>query len=201
MKITAVNGSPRMKGNSHAIVSAFCERAKELGAEINIFEMSRLKNVRGCQGCMACKGRTEVCVIKDDVTEIYEQLQASDIVVLASPVYFSDLSSQIKPFIDRLYQFFPANFHDAFDFETLTYNGKRVGRIKEGKTAVLITTQGGNMPEVQQDIHPRYEMFMRWLGFDTVYNIRGLGDPAMGIENNMEEAIQQAQKLANGLVK
>lgn len=201
MKITVVNGSPRMKGNSHAIVSAFCERAKELGAEINIFEMSRLKNVRGCQGCMACKGRTEVCVIKDDVTEIYEQLQASDIVVLASPVYFSDLSSQIKPFIDRLYQFFPANFHDAFDFETLTYNGKRVGRIKEGKTAVLITTQGGNMPEVQQDIHPRYEMFMRWLGFDTVYNIRGLGDPAMGIENNMEEAIQQAQKLANGLVK
>ena len=201
MKITVVNGSPRMKGNSHAIVSAFCERAKELGAEINIFEMSRLKNVRGCQGCMACKGRTEVCVIKDDVTEIYEQLQASDIVVLASPVYFSDLSSQIKPFIDRLYQFFPANFHDAFDFETLTYNGKRVGRIKEGKTAVLITTQGGNMPEVQQDIHPRYEMFMRWLGFDTVYNIRGLGDPAMGIENNMEEAIQQAQKLAKGLVK
>lgn len=201
MKITVVNGSPRMKGNSHAIVSAFCERAKELGAEINIFEMSRLKNVRGCQGCMACKGRTEVCVIKDDVTEIYEQLQASDIVVLASPVYFSDLSSQIKPFIDRLYQFFPANFHDAFDFETLTYNGKRVGRIKEGKTAVLITTQGGNMPEIQQDIHPRYEMFMRWLGFDTVYNIRGLGDPAMGIENNMEEAIQQAQKLANGLVK
>ncbi len=201
MKITVVNGSPRMKGNSHAIVSAFCERAKELGAEINIFEMSRLKNVRGCQGCMACKGRTEVCVIKDDVTEIYEQLQASDIVVLASPVYFSDLSSQIKPFIDRLYQFFPANFHDAFDFETLTYNGKRVGRIKEGKTAVLITTQGGNMPEIQQDIHPRYEMFMRWLGFDTVYNIRGLGDPAMGIENNMEEAIQQAQKLAKGLVK
>lgn len=201
MKIIVVNGSPRMKGNSHAIVSAFCERAKELGAEINIFEMSRLKNVRGCQGCMACKGRTEVCVIKDDVTEIYEQLQASDIVVLASPVYFSDLSSQIKPFIDRLYQFFPANFHDAFDFETLTYNGKRVGRIKEGKTAVLITTQGGNMPEIQQDIHPRYEMFMRWLGFDTVYNIRGLGDPAMGIENNMEEAIQQAQKLANGLVK
>ena len=200
MNITVINGSPRMNGNSHAIVNAFCDTAKEQGAEIKIFEMSRLKNVRGCQGCMACKGKTDTCVIHDDMTEIYDQIQRSDVVVIASSVYFADLSSQIKPFIDRLYQFFPANFHDAYDFETLSYNGKRVGRIKEHKKAVLITTQGGNVPEIQKDIHPRYEMFLRWLGFDEVYNIRGLGDPRMGIENNMEEAIQQARILAGKIL-
>lgn len=201
MKITVINGSPRMKGNSHAIVNAFCDTAKEQGAEIKAFEMSRLKNVRGCQGCMACKSKTDTCVIHDDLTEIYDHIQSSDIVIIASPVYFADLSSQIKPFIDRLYQFFPANFHDAFDFETLCYNGKRVGRIKEHKKAILITTQGGNVPEIQKDIHPRYEMFLRWLGFDEVYNIRGLGDPGMGIENNMEDAIQQAHKLAEKITQ
>ena len=200
MKITIVNGSPRIKGNSHAISQAFYDRAKAVGAQVDVFEMNHLKNVRGCQGCMACKSKTEKCVIRDDLSAVYDRLQESDVFVIASPVYFADLSAQIKLFFDRLYQFFPANFHDGYDDETFSYNGKRVGRIKENKKVVLITTQGGNVPEIQQDIHPRYEMFLKWLGFDEVYSIRGLGDPRMGIENNMREAVEQAHVLAGKII-
>jgi len=201
MQITIINGSPRINGNSHVISQAFYDRAKDIEAKVDVFEMNRLKNVRGCQGCMACKSKTEKCVIQDDLTTVYDRLQASDVVIIASPVYFADLSAQIKPFIDRMYQFFPANFHNGFDNETLSYNGKRVGRIKENKKAVLITTQGGNVPEIQQDIHPRYEMFLKWLGFDEVYSIRGLGDPMMGIENNMHAAVEQAHELAQKIIR
>ncbi len=195
MKITVINGSPRLNGNSHAIVNSFCSKAKELGAQIKTYEMNKLQ-AKPCQACMVCKTKLDHCVIKDDLTEVFEEVKQSDITIISSAAYFRDLTAQVKPFIDRLYQLFGPNYHEGFDMETKSYNGKRVGRISPGKRVIFVTTQGAVAEEVQDDIHPRYEMFFRWVGFDDVHHIRGLGDPTYFPDHHMDKAIKQAESLA-----
>jgi multimeric flavodoxin WrbA len=201
MKVTVINGSARGKGNSHAIVKAFCDNLAQ-GTETTIYELSKMKN-SGCIGCMSCKGKTERCVIKDDLTPVYEEMHESDVLVLASPVYFGDVSGQAKIFIDRLYHLFTPDFHEGFDHEGGSGEGKRkkrYSRLKEGVKLVFITSQGSVMEDMYADIQERYPVFFKYLGFSEVHSIRGLGDPIVFPEaNRMEEALEQACKLGEQL--
>ncbi|WP_320176082.1 flavodoxin family protein [Maridesulfovibrio sp.] len=200
MKVTVVNGSARTKGNSHAIVNALCEGFAE-GVEVKSYELSKMKN-SGCIGCMSCKGKIELCVIKDDLTPVYEEMHESDVLVLASPVYFGDVSGQAKIFIDRLYHLFTPDFHDGFDPEggVIEEKMRNYSRLKRGVKFVFITSQGAVMEGMYADIQGRYPLFFKYLGFDEVYSIRGLGDPlAFPEANRMEEALEQARELGRRL--
>lgn len=201
MKVTIVQGSARRKGNSHDIVNALCEGFAE-GTEISTYEMQAL-NASGCMGCMSCKGRTERCAIEDDLSEVYEKMHDSDVLVLASPVYFGDVSAQAKTFIDRLYHLYTPDFHDGIDENGLVRTDvdlSRFSRLKRGTRMVFITAQGSPFEDRYADISERYCTFFRFLGFDEVHPLRGIGNPSFYPDrNNAQEAFALARALGREL--
>lgn len=103
MKIAAVNGSHKGKtGNTNIMVSNFLKGAEQAGAEtVNIFLAD--KDIGYCTACKACWFKTPgTCVLKDDMHEVLHLLQNADIWLWATPLYFDNISSMLKVFIDRL---------------------------------------------------------------------------------------------------
>ena len=107
-KITVICASPR-KGNTEAVAMKIAEAAKANGNEIETFRLNDLKNVRGCQACMACK-KMGKCVQKDDISTVLESIRNADGVVLAFPDYFGQPCAQFRVLQDRMYSFLGADF-------------------------------------------------------------------------------------------
>lgn len=100
MKVLAINGSPRAKGNSDILCDEFLRGAKEAGHQTEKIAL-REKKIHPCQACYACF-KTGRCVQNDDMAEILAKIQSADVLVLASPTYFLTMSGQMKTMIDRL---------------------------------------------------------------------------------------------------
>ena len=131
-KIAIICGSPRKKGNTNRVVGWVAEAAREAGAEVEIIDAPRLSyKTLGCTGCMACQQSEEYrCVIDDDASPILARLPESDIVVLASPVYWFGPTAQLKVFADRMFSLI--KFVDDEPVTPLA-----------GKTLGVIATAGG----------------------------------------------------------
>ena len=103
MNILVLNGSPRPQGDTAKMVAAFKEAAGTSGHEVTEINVCR-RNIYGCLACEYCHGKgAGTCVQKDDMGEIYEKLQDADMLVLASPIYYHNISGQLKCVIDRFY--------------------------------------------------------------------------------------------------
>lgn len=110
MNIFVVSGSPRKGGNTEIMAQAFAESARESGNTVTIKTMSSLK-VNPCLACEYCFTHDGVCVQKDDMAQILEEVDKADMLVFASPVYWFGLCAQIKCVIDRLYARAKKGFH------------------------------------------------------------------------------------------
>lgn len=106
MKILVLNGSPRPKGNTVAMVAAFTEGATEKGHQVTVVDVCR-KKIAGCLACEYChqKGsdHERKCVQRDDMQEVYPLLDEAEMIVLASPVYYHSFSGQLQCAINRIY--------------------------------------------------------------------------------------------------
>ena len=103
MNILVLNGSPRPRGDTAKMVSAFREAAEKAGHSVKVFSVCRM-NIHGCLACEFCHGKGQgACAQKDDMQEIYACLQETDMLVLASPIYYHNISGQLKCVIDRFY--------------------------------------------------------------------------------------------------
>ena len=185
MKITCLLGSPRVKGNSEIIARNFLEKAEAAGAETKVFALNKLK-YRGCQGCMGCKSAHEECVIKDDLTEVLDSVRDADVLILATPVYYGDITSQLKAFIDRTFCYLVPDFH----------TNPHPSRLAKGKKLVFILTQGDPDEKNFADIFSRYTTFLQWYGFDEKHLIRATGLIEKGAVASRQDLIEQAQQLA-----
>lgn len=102
-KILTILGSPRRKGNSALLAEQVSEGAKTNGAMVETVYLNGLK-IKPCQACKKCKeANSNGCVISDDMDQLYPKIKESDIIVIASPIYWFNISAQSKIFIDRLY--------------------------------------------------------------------------------------------------
>ncbi len=99
-KIIVISTSPRVNGNSNALADEFVKGAKQAG---HIVEKISLigKSLKFCIGCLKCQ-ETRKCVIKDNVAEILTKLSNCDVIVFATPIYYYEMSGQMKTFIDRM---------------------------------------------------------------------------------------------------
>lgn len=103
MNILVLNGSPRTNGNTAAMVNAFVEGASENGHTITVVDVCK-KKIAGCLACEYChtKGNGK-CIQKDDMQEIYPVLEETEMIVLASPIYYHSFTGQLQCAINRIY--------------------------------------------------------------------------------------------------
>ena len=87
MKVLAINGSPRPKGNTYLAIRAAADALEEAGISCEILHVGN-KEVRGCIACQKCHDmRNERCAIDDEVNGWIQRMKAADGIILASPVY------------------------------------------------------------------------------------------------------------------
>lgn len=110
MKVVALNGSPRKKGNTaHAIDLVLDELVKQ-GIEVEVLQIGSMET-SGCTGCNACfKHRNEKCIIEgDQVNDFIQKMKEADGLLLGSPVYWADINGTMKSFLDRVFYVAGAN--------------------------------------------------------------------------------------------
>ncbi len=104
-KIVAINGSGRKNGNSAAILKAFLEGVQSVNTDfevehVEVFDLD-FKGCRGCQGCNL-KARKEIgCIQQDGASALLKRMRAADGLVYSSPVYFWELSAQLRALLER----------------------------------------------------------------------------------------------------
>ncbi|MFH1981630.1 MAG: NAD(P)H-dependent oxidoreductase [Pseudomonadota bacterium] len=100
MLILGLQGSPRRKSNTHFLLSAFLSEARRLGARTHLAEVCRM-DIQPCKELVVCE-KKGTCPIKDDMTPVlYPLLREAEVVVAASPVFFYNVTAQLKAVIDR----------------------------------------------------------------------------------------------------
>jgi len=101
MFVLGLQGSPRKRGNTGFLLSAFMKEVSESGAQTLTVNVSE-KNIVPCLGCGACE-KTGFCVTKgDDMTlELFPLFRKAELIVMATPIYFYSTPSQLKAVIDR----------------------------------------------------------------------------------------------------
>ncbi len=102
-KIVILNGSPRPKGNTSALIQSFVDGAVAAGHTVTRFDLQKM-DIHPCLGCCGGgKDPSSPCVQKDDMQKIYPAYKEADIVCLASPLYYWTVSGQLKCAFDRLF--------------------------------------------------------------------------------------------------
>jgi multimeric flavodoxin WrbA len=102
MKVTAFNGSARKDGNTAVLVRYVLKQLEKEGIQTEFVQLAGRK-IRGCIACFKCyKNKDQRCSVnKDILNECIEKMIESDGIILASPTYFADISTEMKALIDR----------------------------------------------------------------------------------------------------
>jgi len=109
MLVLGLQGSPRKKGNTNYLISAFMDAAEKSGARTITIDVTK-KNIIPCKEYTVCE-KKGFCPIDDDVKEeIYPLLRQADVVVVASPIFFYNMSAQLKAVIDRCQTFWARKY-------------------------------------------------------------------------------------------
>lgn len=117
-KVLIISTSPRKNGNSEALADAFLNGAKDGGnttEKISLYD----KTLGFCKGCLACQ-KTGRCVIHDDADTIAQKMLTADVLVFATPIYYYEMSGQMKTMLDRANPLYPADysFRDVYFLST-----------------------------------------------------------------------------------
>ncbi len=101
-RVVILSGSPRKGGNSDLLCDQLLNGATESGHQVEKISL-REKKIGYCVACDACQKSGGRCVQQDDMAEVLEKLINTDVIVMATPVYFYTMNAQMKTLIDRCY--------------------------------------------------------------------------------------------------
>lgn len=118
--ILILSTSPRKGGNSDTLADAFTRGARDAGHDAEKISLAG-KSIGFCRGCLACQ-KTKRCVLQDDANAIVDKMLRADVLVFATPIYFYEMSGQMKTLLDRSNPLFPADyaFRDIYLLATAT---------------------------------------------------------------------------------
>lgn len=105
-KIVIIDGGPRKNMNTAQLLQQFADGAKSADSDIEV-KTIRLYDLdyKGCMSCMACKLKgkaSNICRFKDALTLVLEDIAVADGIVLGSPIYFGEVTGQMRAFLERL---------------------------------------------------------------------------------------------------
>jgi len=105
LKVLAINGSPRKNRNTAVLLESALKGTSSKGAETEMVHLYDF-NFKGCISCFACKvkncQRPGICLYKDGLTPIFEKVMAADVLVFGSPIYFENVTGEMRSFLERL---------------------------------------------------------------------------------------------------
>jgi len=149
--IVILSGSPRRSGSTERLVGEFIAGAKSAGKSVTEFRVADMK-IAACLGCGHCFANGGECVHNDNMPQIIKAIYRADAVVFASPVYYWNVTAQLKTAIDSFYSTLPKptpiktaalimtcgnNADDAFDASIATY--KRILKHQNWRDGGIIT--------------------------------------------------------------
>ena len=173
-RVLILVGSPRLNGNTELLANAFAEGARTAGHEVEILNVARM-NIAHCIGCNTCFTREgNACARHDDMDKVYAALACAEVLVIASPIYFYGISSQMAACIDRLHTPLRNTFHIH-------------------KTCLLLCG-AANLENLFDAITTQYEMVLNFFNIEDcgrvlVRNVKDKGD----VQNT--DALESAKKL------
>lgn len=106
--VLVISTSLRKGGNSDRIADEFMNGAKDAGNQVEKIEL-RGKTIAFCKGCLTCQ-KTQKCVINDDAVWIAEKMKQADVIAFATPIYYYEMSGQMKTVLDRANPLYSSNY-------------------------------------------------------------------------------------------
>jgi len=97
--VLVISSTLRKNGNSEVLAKEFLKGAKDAGHNAEFVTLQD-KEIKFCKGCLACQ-KLGACVIKDDSNEIVEKMKNADVIAFATPIYYYEMSGQLKTMLDR----------------------------------------------------------------------------------------------------
>ncbi len=121
-KVLIISTSPRKGSNSDTLAESFADGARSAGHEVEKISLAG-KDIKFCRGCFACQ-QTKRCVIRDDADEIEQKMELADVLVFATPIYYYEMSGQMKTMLDRGNPLFTTDykFRDVYFLSTASEN-------------------------------------------------------------------------------
>ena len=184
-KILVILGSPRRRGNSAILAEQITKGAKSAKAKVEIIYLQGMK-IAPCRACDTCrKVRSKGCAIKDDMQSLYSKVIEADALVIASPVYWFNMSAQTKIFLDRLHGL-PAYKDDAL----------------KGKRIAIAMSYGGGDPFDSGCVNAlrSFQDSFAYKESNIVGMVYGSAEGAEEIASNeklMQEAVDLGKKLVS----
>lgn len=180
-KILILNGSPRPRGNTKALIEAF-ERGAA-GHSVTRFDLQKM-NIHGCLGCCGGgKDPASPCVQKDGMDKIYPAYQAADVVVLASPMYYWSISGQLKCAFDRL-------------FAVAELDPNYANPVKD---CILLMAAEGADEDNFAPVRAFYEGLVQRMGWKSLGIVYAGGNMGAGDIQKHPEQLQEAEELGRSV--
>lgn len=107
-KVLVITTSLRAKSNSDILAGRLIAGAKDAGHDIELIGLKG-KTIKFCIGCLACQ-KTQKCVLKDDAVEIAEKVRNADTLVFVTPIYYYEMSGQMKTLLDRMNPLYSSDY-------------------------------------------------------------------------------------------
>ncbi len=182
MKVVAFNGSPRKDGNTAILLNYVLTELTVEGIETELFQLAG-KKITGCLACYKCLERKDArCTVDNDIlNECLEKMLAADGILFGSPVYYGDITPEMKALLDR--SFFVAKGND--------YLFKR----KVAAAVVAVRRAGGS--NTLDTMYRYFTPAMMFIPGATYWNL-GMGEANGEVEKD-EEGIQTMRNLGRNM--
>ena len=183
-RILIVTSSPRKNGNSTLLALRAAEGVKAGGSDAEIVPLGNMK-IAPCTACDACRVNPDAgCIINDDMQPLYHKIRDADGVIFATPVYWFNVSAQMKSFIDRTY----ATYNDG----VYAFTGKDVGVIITYEDEDVFVSGGINALRSFKDIFA----YVRANLVGMVYGSANKAGEVQGNERLLKKAYELGSKMA-----
>ena len=178
--VLVLTGSPRVGGNSDLLADAFIRGAEAAGHKVGKFRAGT-RQINGCIACETCWKTGRACSIQDDFADLEPLLEAADVIVFASPLYFFGLPAQLKACIDKLYAYRPV----------------RTQRELHIDRAYLLMTAADQLP-AYDGVIKSIELVLHYLAWE---NAGMLLVPGMSAKGDIQrtDALGKAEELGRNL--
>lgn len=125
-KVLIISTSLRRGSNSEILARECGKGARDAGHDVEYITLKD-KDIKFCIGCLACQSKGS-CVLKDDILEIMEKVKKAEIIIYATPIYYYEMSGQMKVLLDRLNPLYSTDyaFRDIYMIATAAETGEEV---------------------------------------------------------------------------